>query len=199
MFSTIDAAHAARTAVGGLHPRWEHLSAVGECAERLAERCDVVTHDVVLGAWLHDIGYGPAVRLSGFHPLDGTHDLTGLGVSDEVVRLVAWHTGAEFEAQMRGLSRELAQFPAPDAQALDVLTMIDLAVSPTGEPVLDVDRVAEMLRRYEETDPVHRAVVRSRSWLLAASARGKAAAGLPDDWPVSGREGVGDALTHGGV
>lgn len=199
---SIGVAQATRIAyqsVGGLHPRWEHLSAVGECAERLAERCDLVTPGVVLSAWLHDVGYGPAVRLSGFHPLDGAHYLTGLGVPDEVVKLVAWHTGAEFEAETRGLSTELSHFGAPDAQALDLLTMIDLAVSPTGEPILDVDRVAEMLRRYEDTDPVHRAVVRSRSWLLAASARGKAAAGLPDDWPISRSQGVGDALTHRGV
>lgn len=48
--------------MGGLHPRWEHLTAVGECAERLAERFEVVTHDVVLAAGLHDIRYGPTVR-----------------------------------------------------------------------------------------------------------------------------------------
>lgn len=181
-----DAVRIAGDAVGGMQPRWDHLSAVGRCAQRLAEHCDIVTHDVVLAAWLHDIGYGPAVRRSGFHPLDGAHYLIGLGAPAEVVGLVAWHTGAEFEAETRGLLRELGQLPVPNSQALDVLTMIDLAVSPTGEPVLDENRVEEMLRRYEETHPVHRTVVRSRAWLLASSARGKAAVGLPDDWPLSG-------------
>lgn len=61
--------------------------------------------------------------------------------------------------------------------------MIDLAVSPTGEPILDVERISEILRRYEDGDPVFRAVTRSRPSLLAASTRGKALLGLADDWP----------------
>ncbi len=183
----IEAIQVARATVGGLHPRWEHLSSVGRCAEVLAERSDVVTLDVVLAAWLHDVGYGPKAKASGFHPLDGARFLRDeAGVADEVVRLVAWHTGAAFEAEERGLAEELAEFGQPDPQALDVLTMIDLAVSPTGEPILDVDRIAEILRRYEDGDPVFRAVSRSRPSLLASSARGKALLGLPDDWPVSG-------------
>lgn len=187
MPSIVEAIRVARDAVGGLHPRWEHLSGVGRCAEALAERSDLVTLDVVLAAWLHDVGYGPAVKTSGFHPLDGARYLRDeVGVSDEVVRLVAWHTGAAFEAEERGLADELAEFGRPDAQALDVLTMIDLGVSPTGEPIRDVDRVAEILRRYEDGDPVFRAVTRSRSSLLAASTRGKTQLGLANDWPISG-------------
>lgn len=172
--------------VGQLRPRWDHVAAVGQCAERLAEHSGVVTLDVVLAAWLHDVGYGPTIKVTGFHPLDGARHLRGLGAPQEVVRLVAAHTGAAFEAEERGLADELAEFGQPEPQSLDVLTMIDLAVSPTGEPVIDVDRIAEILRRYEDGDPVFRAVTRSRASLLAASARGKALLGLPDEWPLCG-------------
>lgn len=186
MLSIAEAVAVARDAVGGLRPRWEHVAGVGRCAERLAEGSELVPLDVVLAAWLHDVGYGPAVKATGFHPLDGARFLRDdVGLAREVVGLVAWHTGAAFEAEERGLAQELAEFDKPDALALDVLSMIDLSVSPTGEPIRDVERIAEILRRYEDGDPVFRAVTRSRPSLLAASARGKALLGLPDDWPVS--------------
>lgn len=83
--------------VGANRPRWDHLSSVGRCAEELAARSDLVTLDVVLAAWLHDVGYGPKVKASGFHPLDGARFLRDeVGVANEVVRLVEWHTGAAF-------------------------------------------------------------------------------------------------------
>lgn len=187
MLSTVEAAEVAHGAVGGLHPRWEHVCGVGRCAERLAEASELVSPDVVLAAWLHDVGYGPTVTATGFHPLDGARFLRDeVGAGGEVVGLVAWHTGAAFEAEERGLADELADFGKPAARSLDVLTMIDLSVSPTGDPILDVDRIAEILRRYEAADPVVRAVTRSRSSLLASSMRGKALLGLADDWPVSG-------------
>jgi hypothetical protein len=65
--------------------------------------------------------------------------------------------------------------------------------------MLDVDRIEEILSRYLDDDPVHRAVNRSRFELLASSARGKALVGLADDWPLGADEGVSDAVSHGGV
>lgn len=176
----------ARQLLSGLLPRWDHVQAVGVAAERLFERSDLISADMVSAAWLHDVGYGIEAEGTGFHPLDGARFLRDQCTPAEVVRLVAWHTGAKFEAEERGLVHEMAEFGQPDPHALDLLTMIDLAVSPMGEPILDVDRIAEILRRYEDGDPVFRAVTRSRPSLLASSARGKALLGLPDDWPLSG-------------
>ena len=82
-----------------------------------------------------------------------------------------------------GITR-LAEFAQPDRADLDVLTMIDLTVSPTGEPIRDVDRIAEILRRYKDGDPVFRAVTRSRPSLLAASTRSKALLNLAPSWPL---------------
>ena len=59
----------------------------------------------------------------------------GMGASPIVISLVAFHTGAEFEAEERGLARELATVPRPDQGLLDALILCDLTVSPTGEPV----------------------------------------------------------------
>jgi len=139
---------------------------------------------VAVAAWLHDIGYGPKIASTGFHPLDGARFLIDQGVCSEVVRLVAWHTGAAFEASERGLLGQLEQIEQPTAAELDALTMIDLATGPTGEAVLDVDRIAEILSRYEEGHPVHDAVMASSESLLASSARAKRALGLPQNWPV---------------
>ncbi|WP_407568263.1 HD domain-containing protein [Arsenicicoccus dermatophilus] len=167
-----------------LHPRWEHLQAVGQRAEELCERVDL-PEVVAVAAWLHDIGYGPAIAHSGFHPLDGARFLRDEGWPAEVTRLVAWHTGAGFEANERGLLAQLEdEFGQPDAADLDALTMVDLATSPTGEPILDVRRIAEILSRYDEGHPVHEAVTASRPSLLASSRRAKERLGLPQDWPV---------------
>lgn len=183
MLALDDARAVARALVGDIQPRWDHVQAVGQCAEGLCESVGLPER-VAIAAWLHDIGYGHAIARSGFHPLDGARFLAEQGAPKEVTRLVAWHTGAGFEAQERGLLSDLDTFAQPPAEELDALTMIDLATSPTGEPVLDVKRISEVLSRYEEGHPVHEAIKNSRASLLAASRRAKAALGLPQDWPI---------------
>lgn len=183
MWSAEQAQEIARDLVGSMEPRWSHLQAVGRLAEDLAERKGIAGH-IVSAAWLHDIGYGERINTKSFHPLDGAVYLRSIGAPADVVGLVAWHTGASFEAEQRGLLDDLEELPHPVADDLDILTLVDLATSPTGDPVLDVDRIAEILTRYEEIDPVHRAVVASTPHLLRSSARAKARLGLPQDWPV---------------
>lgn len=185
MWSVADAEAIARDLVGSMEPRWSHLRAVGRVAEELAATKGIGEH-VVAAAWLHDIGYGERIIRRGFHPLDGAIFLQSVGAPEDVVALVAWHTGASYEAQQRGLLTELERLPCPRADDLDALTLVDLATSPTGEPILDVDRIAEILTRYQETDAVHRAVVESTQYLLQSSARAKTRLGLPQDWPICG-------------
>lgn len=174
----------ARRCVGSLDRRWSHVKAVGRTAEQLAKRTELVSDDVVRAAWLHDVGYGLRVRSTGFHALDGARFLAAAGVEPTVVSLVAFHTGAIYEADERGLTAELYEFSAPDPDDLDVLTMIDLGVGPDGVAIVDVDRLAEVLNRYGTEDPVSRAVQRSMPSLLAASSRSKDRLELPDDWPI---------------
>ncbi len=66
------------------------------------------SRDILAAAWLHDVGYSPDVSVTGFHALDGAVFLRDLGLL-EVVSLVAYHTGAEFEAEERGLEVDLAR------------------------------------------------------------------------------------------
>lgn len=58
--------------------------------------------------WLHDVGYAPQLQLTGLHTLDGARHLQCLDVDQTVVRLVAHHSCARFEATVRGLESELS-------------------------------------------------------------------------------------------
>ena len=160
-----------------LPDRWAHVRGVAATAERLVVGLDSVDADaVVTAAWLHDVGYAPSVRSTGFHPVEGAVFVRDEGFSAVVVSLVAYHTGAVFEARERGLSDALAEFTAPPSLLLDVLTCADLTTNPQGSPVRAEDRVTEILSRYPDGDPVHRAIERAAPSLLAAAARVSASA-----------------------
>jgi hypothetical protein len=103
--------------------------------------------------------------------VDGAVFVRAEGFPAVVVSLVAYHTGAAFEARERGLSDALAEFPEPPELLLDVLTCADMTTGPDGSCVRAEDRVSEILPRYPEDNPVHRAIERSAPTLLAAVAR----------------------------
>lgn len=96
------------------------------------------------------------------------------GLPDEVVSLVAFHTGAQFEAAERGLTNRLLQFDLPDQDMMDLLTLADLTTSPQGRPITVKDRIDEILERYEPQHPVHRGVLRGRPYLEESCRRAAA-------------------------
>jgi hypothetical protein len=105
--------------------------------------------DVLLAAaWLHDIGYAPSVRVTGFHPLDGARYLREHGWPSRVCGLVAHHSGANIVAEARGLTAELSEFVPDDGLVADVLTFADQTTGPHGEPMTVDRRIADMLRRH---------------------------------------------------
>ena len=158
--------------LGSLAPRWAHVRGVAAAAELMAAGLATIDADaVVAAAWLHDVGYAPSVRSTSFHPVDGAVFVRAEGFPAVVVSLVAYHTGAAFEARERGLSDALAEFPEPPELLLDVLTCADMTIGPDGSRVRAEDRVSEILSRYPEDNPVHRAIERSAPTLLAAVAR----------------------------
>jgi hypothetical protein len=159
----------------------------------------LVDEVVAVAAWLHDVGYAPGLRVSGFHSLDGAWYLRGMEAPDPLVALVARHTGAEFEAEERGLGGEFSELPAAEPADLDVLTLVDLVVGPGGELTTPEDRISEIGLRYAADDPVNRAVSRSSMELLAASGRARARLWLPDEWPLLPAEGVLQPQSHRGV
>jgi putative nucleotidyltransferase with HDIG domain len=169
----VDRARAlAEERLAGLPRRLAHVRGVAAAAERLAVRLDSTESDcVVAAAWLHDVGYSESVRATSFHPVDGAAFVLAQGFPEAVVSLVAYHTGAVFEARERGLSDVLAGFAQPAPSLLDVLTCADMTTSPDGSPVSAEDRVSEILSRYGVDDPVHRAIERSAPTLLAAVSR----------------------------
>ena len=90
--------------------RWLHVQAVGRSAEQLRERGYDISNSVVMAAWLHDVGYAATVAKTGFHPLDGAEWLRQQAAPDGVVALVAYHSGAKFEAEDCVLGCALARF-----------------------------------------------------------------------------------------
>ncbi|MCF4123220.1 HD domain-containing protein [Antribacter sp. KLBMP9083] len=187
MWESDRAPEIARRFLADLGGRWLHVQSVGRLADQLAADAGL-PDDVRAAAWLHDVGYAPDLSLTGFHPLDGAVYLTECGAPTEVVGLVAWHTGAVWEAAERGLSDKLARMPVPSAKWLDVVTLIDLVNGPDGVATTPEKRVAEILSRYDSSHPVHRAVKFSAPELLASSARARATLGLPDEWPLGPAE-----------
>jgi len=131
------------------------------------------------------------LAVTGFHPLDGAAFLADEGAPDRVVNLVAHHTGATFEADEQGLTSELDRFDVPDAEDLDTLNLIGLVSSATGASTTPHERVDEILNRYPEGHPVHRAVSRSRPELLASASRARIRLGLSDVWPAGVLESMG--------
>lgn len=103
--------------------------------------------------------------------LTGRYTWFGWGWLTAVCGLVAFHTGATHEDEERGMAEELSSFELPAAHLLDTLTAADVSVGPDGDQVDPRERIAEILDRYDETDPVHRAVRRSAPELLAAVER----------------------------
>ncbi len=173
-----------REYVEDLHPRWEHLSAVGELADVLAVWTGRVPAHVVAAAWLHDIGYAPDLVCTGFHPLDGAWFLQSLGYPPEVVSLVGWHSAAEREAHYLGLSRDLLRLGRPEQADLDLVTMFDLVTGPHGDLTRVEDRIQEVLQRHGPGTVVFEGMSRSRQYLFGCAGRSRARLGLSYDWPT---------------
>jgi len=117
-------------------------------AQRAAELCRRIpaSRDVVAAAWLHDIGYSPSLRRTGFHPLDGALYLIGQGWPDRVVRLVAHHSCASLEAPFFGVGHHLRVIEAVSGRDADILISADLVSGP-GDPAPPIEARIEAMRQ----------------------------------------------------
>jgi len=111
-------------------------------------------------AWLHDVGYSDRLAVTGFHPRDGARWLRDRGWPVETCCLVAWHTAAGVEGQLRGLDDALrAEFDLPPSLVVAALAWADLTASPAGQLWSVGRRLADMLRRHPADSIVHCATV----------------------------------------
>lgn len=121
---------------------------------------------------LHDIGYAPDLVDTGFHAIDGARFLRDIDAPARLVGLVAHHSCAVLEAELRGLTAELAEFtdegPTP---VRDALWWADMTITPDGELTTVAERVREIEHRYGPDDIVSCFVRWAWPELLAAVER----------------------------
>jgi hypothetical protein len=122
-------------------------------------------------ALLHDVGYAPELAHTRFHPLDGARYLVKVGAEERVVNLVAHHSCAYREAELRGLGAELAVFPDEESAVRDALWWADMTTSPDGEVVTVERRLEEIQSRYGPNDLVTIFVQSARAELVGAVER----------------------------
>lgn len=152
--------------------RWRHSSGVAARAAGIAVASSRTRDLLVAAAWLHDIGYALPLVDTGFHPIDGARYLRGLDVDEAVVNLVAHHSCARVEAQLRGLDGLLQrEFARDESLPHDELCFCDQTTSPDGELVDVAERLAEIRRRYEEGHVVRLFVNLAEAELVATVRR----------------------------
>ena len=134
---------------GVLPRRWAHVQGVGKRVRMVAPLFSVDDGELLFGAaLLHDIGYAPEIVGTGFHPIDGARYVRCVGGPDRLVNLVAHHSCAIVEAELRGLSDELAEFDDEKTALRDALWWADMTTTPDGAETTVAERTAEIQSRY---------------------------------------------------
>lgn len=130
--------------------RWAHSQGVARKARMLAPILGDNAELMEASAILHDVGYSPSIASTGFHPLDGARFLRDQEHADErLIRIVAHHSCALLEADLRGLRHEReAEFALESPDLVDAMIYCDMTATPYGDPT-DVDqRLTEIASRY---------------------------------------------------
>jgi hypothetical protein len=152
--------------------RIRHSAAV---AARATSMTDAVADDekalLVAAAWVHDIGYAPALKDTGFHPLDGARFLRLNGWEPALCDLVAHHSGSRFVASVTGMDEELSEFTFVENPLSDALTIADQTIGPEGPPLSLDERMHDMLERHGPDSPNSRAHPERESYFRAALQR----------------------------
>ncbi|SRR6266487_1493292 len=138
--------------------RWLHVQGVAKQALWVSKMFDENDQAyLIASAYLHDVGYAPSIKKTGFHPLDGAYYLQSNGQS-RLATLVAYHSEAQIEAELRGLLTELEKFPREYSDVADALTYCDMTTNAIGQRITFEERIADILKRYRETDTVIQAL-----------------------------------------
>lgn len=166
------AAELAESLLPPLGNRWLHTQAVAARAAEASEALPENERDLlVAAAWLHDIGYAPKLRDTGFRPFDGARHLASLGAPDRLVRLVAHHSARCTKQSNAGSRLSWPCTSGKTAPVLEALIFADMTTGPAGQR-FDFDRrIDEILVRYEPSSEVHHAISKARPYLGAAIER----------------------------
>jgi hypothetical protein len=152
--------------------RWKHVKGVVQRARGVTPLFSSIEGELLeAAAVLHDVGYSPELAKYGFHPLDGALFLRSKGVGGRLVALVARHSCAYREAELRDLSAELAEWEDEETSLRDALWWADMTTTPTGEPTNVHDRIGEIQKRYGADDLVTIFIRQSKPELVAAVER----------------------------
>jgi putative nucleotidyltransferase with HDIG domain len=163
--------------------RWAHVQSV---AARAAELAGPLGEDGELlhaAGWLHDVGYAPPLAAAEFHPLDGARYLQSTGAPARLIDLVALHSSAAAEAEVLGLTDQLAEFRDERTLTRDLLWYCDMTTGPDGQRMDFDSRMADVRERYNPDHYVIRsldagmaerraAVLRAEAWIRRVGALG---------------------------
>jgi putative nucleotidyltransferase with HDIG domain len=135
--------------------RWAHVQGVADRARQVAPLAGKNGELLVAVCLLHDIGYAADLVDTGFHAIDGARYLRGIDAPSRLVDLVAHHSCAALEAELRGLSAELAEFEDEGPTVVrDALWWADMTTTPDGGLTTVTERVQEIQQRYGQDDLV---------------------------------------------
>jgi hypothetical protein len=164
--------------------RWQHVQSVSARADIAGAMLGAENALLISAALLHDVGYAPHIAHSRFHPLDGARYLQREDAPERLCALVAHHSCAYREAELRGLSAELAEWTDEETPLRDALWWADMTTSPDGETVSFERRIEEIQERYGPDDLVTFFIRQAKPELQAAVERTEArlrAAGIAYD------------------
>lgn len=152
--------------------RFAHVLGVGRKAQLAAALFDPGDREIlVASALLHDVGYAPRLATTGFHPLDGARFIADAHADGRLCALVAHHSCAYREAELRGLSAELARWTDESTPLRDALWWADMTTTPDGEPTNVHDRIEEIEKRYGPEDLVTFFIRQAKPELVGAVER----------------------------
>lgn len=150
---------------------WAHVQGAARRARQLRPLSGRDADLLEAAAILHDIGYAPDLAYTDFHPLDGAVFLGSIDAPVRLVDLVAHHSYALLEADLRALSDELTDYHDERGSIRDALWYCDLTTAPNGDAVDARERIAEIKQRYRPDDVMTQFILRASGELLAATDR----------------------------
>jgi len=154
--------------------RWSHVKAVARRAGQLSNALGEDGELLHAAAWLHDVGYAPALATTGFHPLDGARYLVTADVPKQVVGLVAMHSSAAAEAELFGVADQLAEFSDERTLTRDLLWWCDMTIGPDGQCMSFAERMDDVRARYGPDHYVTQALDRGMAERVGAVERAEA-------------------------